>query len=268
MIDRGVKNLLGIQISAVDYETAVDRIVVAARNQFPFGVSALAVHGVMTGVMDATHRHRLNALEMVVPDGQPVRWGLNWLHGTKLKDRVYGPTLMLEICRAAAQAGLKICLFGGTAELLELLKQRLNNQFPVIQIVATIPSKFRVLNPEEKQVLIDEIRNSGAQITFCGLGCPRQEIWAYEFKDALSMPVIAVGAAFNFHAGQLDQAPKWMGRVGLEWFYRLMKEPVRLWRRYVLLNPYYLFLLGCQGMRLRKFDPKDCRIPTQEVLYG
>jgi exopolysaccharide biosynthesis WecB/TagA/CpsF family protein len=267
-MDQGRFNLLGIQISAVDYSAAVNRIMQAAVARIPFGVSALAVHGVMTGVMDPTHRHRLNSLDMIVPDGQPVRWGLNLVHHIGLKERVYGPKLMLEICRAAAENGTKICLFGGKEELLNQLAAKLLAQFPGLQIVAQIPSRFRLINVEEKADLIQQIKNSGAEITFCGLGCPRQEVWVFEFKDELEMPVIAVGAAFNFHAGQLDQAPTWMGNLGLEWFYRLLQEPTRLWQRYLLLNPYYLFLLFCQWTHLKKFDPAKCHLPTREILYG
>ena len=108
MIDNGRHNLLGVRINAVDYEAAVAKIIDAAKERRPFGVSALAVHGVMTGVLDTEHRHRLNQLELIVPDGQPVRWGLNLLHKARLKDRVYGPNLMLKTCEAAAQAGVPI----------------------------------------------------------------------------------------------------------------------------------------------------------------
>lgn len=268
MIDRGKHNLLGIQISAVDYTAAVAKILEAAKENRPFGVSALAVHGVMTGVMDAEHRYRLNELEMLVPDGQPVRVGLNMLHGTRLGERVYGPNLMLQVCQAAAENGLPICLFGGTSELLKKLSDNLREKFPDLQIAAAIPSKFRTLSPEEKDQLIAQIKSSGTRITFCGLGCPRQEVWTYEFKDGLSMPVLAVGAAFNFHAGLLKQAPAWMQRWGLEWFYRFIQEPFRLWKRYLLLNPYYLFLFGCQILRIKKFKPDNCRKPVGEVRYG
>ena len=268
VIDKGLHSVLGVQINAVDYEEATNRILVAAQNRKPLGVSALAVHGVMTGVMDSEHRHRLNSLELLVPDGQPVRWALNWLHKTKLKDRVYGPNLMLETCRAAADHGIPIFLFGGTEQLLELLSSNLLKKFPSLKIAGVLASKFRTVSPQEKQTIIDTINTSGAAITFVGLGCPRQEVWAYEFKEALKMPVLAVGAAFNFHAGQLAQAPPLLQRIGMEWFFRLIKEPFRLWKRYLLLNPYYLFLLACQYTRLKKFDPTDTEPPQGEILYG
>ncbi len=268
MIDHGEFNLLGVNISAVDYEAAVDKIVHAAKHRRPLGVSALAVHGVMTGVMDDEHRHRLNELELIVPDGQPVRWALNWLYGTKLKDRVYGPNLMLETCAAAERENIPIFLFGGKAELLDDLAGNLLRKFPELDIIGELPSKFRTVSPSEKQEIIDTINESGAAITLVGLGCPRQEVWAYEFKDHLKMPVLAVGAAFNFHAGQLAQAPPILQRLGLEWLYRFTREPKRLWRRYMLLNPYYLGLLFLQWSGLKKFDPETTILPEREIMYG
>lgn len=268
MIDRGRHNLLGVRINAVDYELAVRQIIDAARQQRPFGVSALAVHGVMEGVLDNQHRHRLNHLELIVPDGQPVRWGINLLHKTRLKDRVYGPDLMLKTCEAAAAAGVSIYLFGTTSEMLARLKSNLMEMFPNLKIAGDQASRFRTLSPPEKQEIIDEIEQSGAGITFVGLGCPRQEVWAYEFKEQLKMPVLAVGAAFAFHAGQLAQAPPFMRRMGLEWLFRLTREPKRLWKRYCYLNPYYLCLLFLQKTRLKRFDLDDTVPPSSEVLNG
>lgn len=268
MIDRGRFNLLGVYINAVDYDGAVAKIVDAAHHRRPLGVSALAVHGVMTGVMDPEHRYRLNQLELIVPDGQPVRWGLNLLHKTKLKDRVYGPNLMLKTCQAAAKEGIGVFLFGGKQALLDDLEAKLLEKFPDLKIVGKLASKFRTIDETEKAELVETIRNSGAGICCVGLGCPRQEVWAYEFKDQVSMPVLAVGAAFNFHAGQLAQAPAWMQSAGLEWLFRLIKEPGRLWRRYLYLNPAYVTLLGLQWLKLKITDPNSATKPATEIRYG
>lgn len=268
MIDRGKHNVLGVRVNAIDYNGAVQRVVDAARMQRPLAVSALAVHGLMTGVLDQAHRYRLNQFELIVPDGHPVRWALNWLHKSKLPDRVYGPNLMLEVCRTAATAELPIFLFGGSESLLAELKSRLVEQFPDIQIVGTRASKFRTLTDAERSELVEEIQSSGAKIAFVGLGCPRQEVFAYEMKEQVSMPLLAVGAAFNFHAGQLSQAPRWMQDRGLEWFYRLLKEPKRLWRRYLLLNPLYVSLLTLQLLKIYSLNPDSANPPTAEVCYG
>lgn len=268
MIDLGKQNVLGVCIDAVDYEAAVERITNAAHAGRPLAVSALAVHGLMTGVLDATHRYRLNSFDLLVPDGQPVRWALNWLYRAQLPDRVYGPTLMLKTCERAAAEGLPIFLFGGSEELLALLSKRLTERFPALRIAGTQASKFRRLTPAERDETVQAIRTSGAAMTFVGLGCPRQEVWVYEFRDALSMPLLAVGAAFNFHAGLLPQAPPSLQKRGLEWAYRLFQEPRRLWKRYLLLNPLYVSLLAMQATGLRRFDPAKATPPREEILYG
>jgi exopolysaccharide biosynthesis WecB/TagA/CpsF family protein len=268
VINRGKRNVLGVLVDAVDYEEAVERIIAAARQRRPLAVSALAVHGVMTGVLDPIHRHRLNALDLVVPDGQPVRWALNRLYGAELADRVYGPALMLKTCQRAAEEQLPVFLFGGTQTLLDRLVERLETRFPALRIAGAQPSKFRRLRPDERDETVTRIDQSGAALVFVGLGCPRQEVWAYEFRATLGRPILAVGAAFNFHAGLLRQAPLRMQQWGLEWLYRLLAEPRRLWRRYLLLNPLYASLLCLQLCGLRHFDSARTQPPTEELLYG
>lgn len=263
----GKKNVIGILIDAVDYEASVEFILRAARERRPTAVSALAVHGVMTGVLDPAHKFRLNHFDLLAPDGQPVRWVLNWLHGVKLEDRVYGPNLTLKVCERAAAEGLPIYLYGSTAEMLAALRKSLRERFPGIRIAGSEASKFRRLTSEEKAEIAARIVRSGAAITFVGLGCPRQESFAYEFRDALSMPVLAVGAAFPFIAGHVAQAPVWMQDRGLEWLFRLCTEPKRLWRRYLYLNPAYLFLVALQASRLSRFAT-DGTLPVDEVLAG
>ncbi len=269
MIDKGKQNLLGIYIDAVDYEAAVAKIVQAAWERRSLAVSALAVHGVMTGVLDPVHAARLNTLDLVVPDGQPVRWALNWLHNTRLPDRVYGPTLTLKVCACAAAEGLPIYLYGSTTDILVRLADNLHRTFPNLQIAGMQPSRFCQITLAEKEEVVRAIVASGARILFVGLGCPRQEVWVYEHRGLLPMPMLAVGAAFAFHAGVLAQAPPQLQSMGLEWLYRLAREPRRLWRRYLQLNPLYLWLVSLQALGLRSFRPADIRPPGQDVLrYG
>jgi N-acetylglucosaminyldiphosphoundecaprenol N-acetyl-beta-D-mannosaminyltransferase len=268
MPEGGKLNVLGVQVDAVDYRRAVDAIVGAARSRRALATSALAVHGVMTGVQDPVHRYRLNHLDLVVPDGQPVRWALNLLHGAGLEDRVYGPQLMLELCQRAAAEALPVFLYGSRSEVLESLRRNLVARCPGLQIAGAEPSRFRRLTPEERSAVVGRIRESGAAITFVGLGCPRQEVWAYEHREALRMPVVAVGAAFDFHAGTLPQAPRILQDHGLEWLFRLVQEPRRLWRRYLFLNPLYVALVALQGLHLRRFDPLDFRRPEADVGVG
>ncbi len=268
MLDLGKKPVLGIGISAVDYEAAVEKIVNAAKNKQPFGVSALAVHGVMEGFMDPEHKRRLNGLELVTPDGQHVRWALNILHKTKLDDRVYGPDLTLKTLSAAEKEQLPIYLYGATDEILEKLINNLKVKFPDLKVAGYESSKFRKISSEEKKEVVNRINECGAQIVFVGLGCPRQEVWAFEYKEELQKPILAVGAAFAFHAGLLDQAPKWMQDRGLEWFYRLLKEPRRLAYRYMILNPKYVWNVYRQYVNPDKFK-MEYPDGSEEVLsYG
>ncbi len=262
------KNLLGITIAATDYEGAVQHIIAAAQAQQPFAVSALAVHGVMTGVLDVAQRQRLNGLDLLVPDGQPVRWALNLLHRAQLRDRVYGPTLTLKVCERAAAEGLPIYLYGSKTAVLTKLAANLQQKFPGLQIAGMQASRFRQISRAEQEQIAAQIRASGAALTLVGLGCPRQEVWAYENRTLLSMPLLAVGAAFDFHAGTLSQAPPLMQQYGLEWFYRMLCEPRRLWRRYAMLNPAYLALVLLQMTGLINYAAAGAKTPVPELRYG
>jgi exopolysaccharide biosynthesis WecB/TagA/CpsF family protein len=266
MIDQGKKSVLGILVDAVDYEAALSRIVQAAFDKRPYAVSALAVHGVMTGFESEEHKYRLNSFDLIVPDGQPVRWALNLLHKSELANRVYGPELTLRTLGRAAEEGLPVYFYGTTPEILAGLKASLEERFPTLIIAGMEPSKFRTLHHDEKVALARRIRKSGAAITMVGLGCPRQEIFAYEMRPLLPMPLLAVGAAFAFIAGTLPQAPPAMQKRGLEWLFRLKEEPRRLWRRYLLLNPYYALLLSVQWVG-RNYAAIGTR-PTNEIGYG
>lgn len=246
MIDFGKVNILGVNVDAVDYECAVAKVIAAAKARRPYGVSALAVHGVMTGALDPVHMHRLNGLDLVTPDGQPVRWAMRFLKGIRLPDRVYGPNLTLKICEEAARNGLSIYLYGSRQVVLDAWTVNLKRMYPDLKIAGSEPSKFRQLTEAENAEMLARIKSSGADMVFVGLGCPRQEVYAFENKAALSMPLIAVGAAFDFHAGLLPQAPKWIQNAGLEWLFRLYHEPRRLWRRYILLNPKFAYQLTLQ----------------------
>ncbi|MCA9910201.1 MAG: WecB/TagA/CpsF family glycosyltransferase [Anaerolineae bacterium] len=260
-------SVLGILVNATNYDDATSRILNAAQAHQPMAVTALAVHGVMTGVLDSEHRYRLNHFDMITPDGQPVRWALQFIHGVKLPDRVYGPNLTLRLCEDAEQAGYSVYFYGSRPEVLQALQQNVAERFPRLKIAGAEPSQFRQLKPHERDEVAARIHASGAQIVFVGLGCPRQEVWAFEYLAHLNAPIIAVGAAFDFLAGTKAQAPIWIQNAGLEWLFRLIREPGRLWRRYVLLNPSYLFLIALQKLRLRQFDTKGIK-PSQELLYG
>ncbi len=268
MVNAGKQNVLGIQISVVDYAAATAKIVEMARLRRPMAVSALAVHGLMSGVLDPELKFRLNRFDLLCPDGQPVRWAVNWLNSTRLSDRVYGPFLTLHVCEAAASEGLSIFLFGSSAEVLAKLETNLTARFPKLRIAGKQPSRFRKATSDEVAKDVETIRASGASIVLAGLGCPRQEIWAFEMREALGVPILAVGAAFDFHAGSLPMAPPSMQKLGLEWLFRLWHEPARLWRRYLYLNPLYVGGVLLQVIGLKQFDPDIARQPEEPLRFG
>lgn len=223
MSTRTKRNVLGVLVDATDYATATDAVVSAAHERRPLALTALAVHGVMTGVLDPAHNARLNSFDVVTPDGQPVRWALNLLHHAGLGDRVYGPTLTLHVLSRFADEGLPVYLYGSTEETLARLIPALERMFPALKIAGVEPSKFRAVQPGEDAEIADRIRSSGARLVLVGLGCPRQEVFTYAMRPLLDMPLMAVGAAFDYHAGLLRRprrgcsAPAWSGSGVSAW---------------------------------------------------
>lgn len=241
--------VLGVGVSATTYEGAVAAIMAAARRGERAVVNAAAVHAVVTAAGDPALRAAVNGFELVVPDGQPVRWALNLLHGAGLRDRVYGPELMLRLCAAAASDGTGVYLYGGAPAVLGRLRELLPRRFPGLRIVGAESPPFRPLTPAEDDAAVARVRASGAGLVFVGLGCPRQDAFAAAHRERLDAVLVLVGAAFDFHAGAKRMAPRWMQRRGLEWLFRLASEPRRLWRRYGVTNS--LFVAGVARELLR-----------------
>lgn len=240
------KSVIGVPVSVTDYAETVEVLLDAAVMRRPLCVTALAVHGVVEAVRDPEMRDAIAAFDIVTPDGQPVRMALNLLHRAQLQDRVYGPTLMLNLCEAAAARGVPIYLYGSTEETVTALGARLSERFAGLQVAATEPSLFRPIEPEESAALAARIEASGAGLVFIGLGCPRQEKFAHAHCDLIGVPQICVGAAFDFHAGTKKQAPAWMQRNSLEWLFRLVQEPRRLAGRYLYTNTEFVARLARQ----------------------
>ncbi len=227
-------------MSATTYAETTERVLAAARQRLPAVVSAQAVHAVVTAAGDPELRAKVNRFDIVAPDGQPVRWALNALHGAGLRDRVRGPELMLRLCRAAAEEGISIFLYGSTPDVLEPLSARLQAWFPKLDIAGCRTPPFRPLSPAEEDDVARQIDASGAGIVLVGLGSPKQDHFAHAMQDRLRAVLVCVGAAFDFHAGKKRTAPPWMQRAGLEWLHRLCHEPRRLWRRYLFTNSLFL----------------------------
>jgi N-acetylglucosaminyldiphosphoundecaprenol N-acetyl-beta-D-mannosaminyltransferase len=204
-------------------------------------MTAAAVNLVMCADEDPTARAAVLGATLAVPDGQPLVWALRAL-GHEHATRVYGPDLMAHFCARAARAGTPMYLYGGRSpEALQTLEERLRERFAGLEIVGGFSPPFRDLTAEEEERVIEKIDSSGAEVVWVGTGQPKQEKWMAHMRGRLSAPLlVGVGAAFDFHAGLISQAPRWMQRNGLEWTYRLSREPRRLWRRYAQRNPRFM----------------------------
>jgi N-acetylglucosaminyldiphosphoundecaprenol N-acetyl-beta-D-mannosaminyltransferase len=247
--------LLGVGVSPTSYEECATlvRQWVDDRRASPLTAPAhyivnLNVHSVTTAFFDPSVRAALNAATLATPDGMPLVWSLR-SSGVKGQPRVYGPDLMLSLCEQSARLGHRIFLYGGRDdEILGALCSKLRERFPELIVAGTYSPPFRALTPEEDRSCVEQILSSGADIVFVGIGAPKQERWMQDHASRLPGIVMqGVGAAFDFHAGRVKQAPAWLQRAGLEWFFRLMMEPRRLWRRY-LLNPLFLILWGLEKL--------------------
>ncbi len=245
--------VLGVPLGLIDYERTLDWIdsTVAARRRGY--VCVCNVHTVMASAEDGELRAALMGSSLNVPDGQPLVWALNLL-GQSLEDRVYGPELMARACARSAARGQRLYLYGGRNQgALVQLALNLRQRFPGIKIVGGYSPPHRPLGPEERHSVINEINASGADVVWVGIGVPKQEKWMAQMRGGLEAPVlIGVGAAFDFHAGLVPQAPDWIQEHGLEWAYRLAHEPRRLWRRYLRYNPRFVRAFAGQLVRHRR----------------
>ncbi len=216
-------------------------------------LTAAAVNLVMSARDDPATMRAVQGATLAVPDGQPLVWGLRLL-GHARATRVYGPDLMARYCAHAAGTGTPIYLYGGRSEqALGLLTERLLERFPGLCIAGGWSPPFRALTDGERARVVAEIDGSGAKVVWVGTGQPKQELWMSEMRSLLQAPLlVGVGAAFDFHAGIVSQAPAWMQRCGLEWLYRLSREPRRLWRRYAFQNPRFVVGLTRQLLRERR----------------
>jgi N-acetylglucosaminyldiphosphoundecaprenol N-acetyl-beta-D-mannosaminyltransferase len=233
-------NLFGVNVSQTCYQEATDIIMQAARERRSMLVDHMPVHGLIEASQDPSLQNKLNRFDIVAPDGQPVRWVLNRIHKTNLSDRVYGPELMLRLCREAEREGVGAYLYGSQLSVLDCLQHNLIRRFPNLRIAGAESPPFRPLTTDEDHAAVDRINQSGAGLIFLGLGCPKQEHFAYDHRHKIKGVQLCVGAAFDFHAGCKRVAPRWMQRHGLEWAFRLITEPRRLWRRYLVTNSLFM----------------------------
>jgi N-acetylglucosaminyldiphosphoundecaprenol N-acetyl-beta-D-mannosaminyltransferase len=259
--------VLGVLVDAVELDEAADMIVAAAHAGHPMSVAPVAVHPVVMAVHHRKYRAQLNRVDLVVADGQPVRWALNLLYRARLRDRVYGPELMRVLCKRAADAGMPVYLYGSWPATVTALHDALARDYPGLRIAGAEPARMIAMDRAEQTALTARIRASGARLVFVGLGCPRQEEFVWALRDLVDAPLVAVGAAFDYNAGLLDEPPAWMMRAGLQWLHRLRSDPRRLWRRYVVCNPVYA--LGVLAQLARVWRPRaDLPVPQRALVPG
>lgn len=250
-------NVLGVEVSAINMPLALailDGWRSAGERKY---VCVSGVHGIIESQRDAELRRIHNRAGMVTPDGMPLVW-VGRYRGHQQMRRVYGPDLLLAACEHSLHQNYRHFFYGGGDGVAELLAGRLQNRFTGLQVAGTYSPPFRPLTPEEDQAIVDRINDSGADLVWVGLSTPKQERWMAEHVGKINATaLIGVGAAFDFHAGLKPQAPLWMQQNGLEWLFRLLTEPRRLWKRYLVNNPLFVgkIMLQLSGLRHYPSDP-------------
>ncbi len=251
----GRVDVLGVGVSAIDLDIAVRTVADWITDREREYVCVTGVHGVMESQKDPELMRIHNQSGMTTPDGMPLVWCGRYA-GAKAMERVYGPDLMLRLCAESVEPGWSHFFYGAGPGVAEELTVRLQERFPAMKVVGTYSPPFRDLTDAENEEVVALINESGADIVWVGLSTPKQERWMASFRDRLTAPVlIGVGAAFDIHAGRLRQAPRWLQRVGLEWFFRLVVEPRRLWRRYGFIVPTFIARIAIERPRLADSSP-------------
>ena len=242
--------VLGVPLALTDYTRTMDWIDATIQGRGKGYVCVAAVHTVMICQEDAEVRQAVIDSDLTVPDGQPLVWAMNAL-GHKLSSRVYGPELMARHCERSVHTGARIFLYGGCNQgALVQLALNLCHRYPGVRIVGGYAPPYRPLTSEEEDAIVNEINASHADIVWVGIGVPKQEKWMAAMRSRLDAPVlVGVGAAFDFHAGLVAQAPNWIQAIGMEWAFRLSREPRRLWKRYLTYNPKFVFGFLAQWVR-------------------
>ena len=250
-------NILGCGISAINLPQAEQAVLQALLEKRKSYVVIGGVHGILVAQKDSKYKDIINRAILCTPDGMPLVW-CGWKAGFKDMDRVYGPDLMLRMMEIGTEHGIRHFLYGGKEGVADILKANMEAKFPGVQITGIYCPPFRELNDGERGELQQMVAEQKPDIIWVGIGAPKQERFMERYLPLLDTTMMCgVGAAFDFHAGKLAQAPRWMQRAGLEWFFRLTKEPRRLWRRYLLGNPLFLWLLFCQWTGLRRYRSPD-----------
>jgi N-acetylglucosaminyldiphosphoundecaprenol N-acetyl-beta-D-mannosaminyltransferase len=247
-------NVLGVGISGINLDLTVQEIerwIQAGERHY---VNVCTVHTVMECRNDAQLRAILNRSGLSTPDGMPLVW-LSRLQGFANAGRVYGPDLMLALCERSQMTGHRHFFYGGAPGVAELLARNLRSKYPGLVVAGTYSPPFRAKALLESEEVLAKMNETRPDIVWVGLGTPKQDYWVAQHRAPLSASaLVAVGAAFDFHAGLLRQAPKWMQKSGLEWLFRLTQEPRRLAFRYLVYNPLFIYLVALQIAGIRRYE--------------
>jgi N-acetylglucosaminyldiphosphoundecaprenol N-acetyl-beta-D-mannosaminyltransferase len=246
--------ILGVRVNALDRQTALAEVVrrVASRRPGQY-ITLTNVHSIIEACRSSEFRRVIEDAALSLQDGMPLVW-VSRLRGCTA-DRLSGPDFLLDVCRAGEPLGFRHFFYGSLPGVAEEMVAGLRRSFPGLQVAGVHSPPFRQLTDEEEQATLKMINAAAPDVLWVGLGCPKQERWMYDHRDSLQVPVmLGVGQAFDVYAGRLPRAPRWMREHGLEWLFRLYTEPRRLWRRYLVYNSAFLWLLFLESARLRRFD--------------
>jgi N-acetylglucosaminyldiphosphoundecaprenol N-acetyl-beta-D-mannosaminyltransferase len=245
-------NILGVGVSAINMAQALERMDGWVRDRSPHYVCVTPAHAVMDVYRDKALRQIYNQSGLTTPDGMAIVWLMKW-YGHSHVERVYGPDLLQAVCAQSAKSGYRHYFYGAGTGVAQMLSKKLQARFPGLQVVGEESPPFRPLTPEEDIEVVARIRNARPDFVWVGIGSPRQEHWMSDHLLSLDVPVlVGIGAAFDFISGNKPQAPRWMQRSGLEWLFRLLSEPRRLWRRYIQY-PKFVVLAVLQRVGVLKF---------------
>lgn len=236
-------DVLGAMVDTYTFSDAVDRVLCWSLRNESRSVYFCNVHAVITARKNRELQDAINSADMVNPDGKPVAWLVGVL-SDRQQEKVSGPDFMIELCERLGKNGLSCYLYGSTQNTLEKLEASLNQRYENLRIVGKYSPPFRRLTMAEEEKIIFNMNSSGANVVFVGLGCPKQEIWISNNREKIEAVTLGVGAAFDYHAGVIRRAPEWMQRNGFEWLFRLLSEPRRLWRRYLVTNIKFVFYVA------------------------
>jgi N-acetylglucosaminyldiphosphoundecaprenol N-acetyl-beta-D-mannosaminyltransferase len=247
-------NILTMRTDVTLLGSAVYSVLELAKLNSGAYVCVSNVHMCMETFDDSAFRHVVNSADLVIPDGRPISWAQKLLgHGDA--KQVRGQDIMNELCRLSGNQEFNIGLYGGTSDdLLEQVVRQLTKDYPDIQITYKFSPPFRPLSQDEDSAVVKAINDASVNVLFVGIGCPKQERWMAEHKADLNCVMLGVGAAFDFIAGSKQHAPRWMQIIGIEWLFRLLSEPRRLWKRYLKQNPRFIYYFVQQWLFGRKFD--------------